>query len=357
MRGLDKVRVAVSWVSLAFALPPVTAWATAPSLAEAENAPRAAAFPAPQSAPLSGAPEIPVQQATPTPAADEPARAVSLGVDVADRMTLPVHVGGSGPYPFIIDTGSHRTILSTELARQLALTSRGPVSIVAMSGRATVDTVQVPHLSFGTEEVYGVDALTLERANLGSVGLIGLDGLQDKKVTLDFRARELRVTDSAGPERSREVGDLIVVRARSRLGQLILVDSRVEGQRVSVILDTGAQVSVGNMALFAKMKASRLVIPPSPVELTSVTGETIVAQYSVVKRITVGSVTLSNVPMVFVDAAPFIELGLGKRPAMLLGMEMLRMFDRIAIDFGRREVNFVIPRSEGALGRGRLASR
>jgi hypothetical protein len=30
---------------------------------------------------------------------------------------------------------------------------------------------------------------------------------------------------------------------------------------------------------------------------------------------------------------------------MLLGMAMLQMFDRIAIDFGRREVNFVMPRS------------
>lgn len=338
MRGLGEMRVMASRIALA-----LMAGIGMPAMAQAQT-------------PLAVVPTMQGGAAIPT--VDDPLRSVSLGVDRADRMTLPVRIGGSGPYPFIIDTGSHRTILSTELARQLALVSGSPVSIIAMSGRATVDTVQVPHLSFGSEEVRGVDALTLGRENLGSVGLIGLDGLQDKKVTMDFRARELRVTDSAGPERSsRQLGDVIVVRARSKLGQLILVDSKVEGQRVSVILDTGAQVSVGNLALFAKMKESRLVMPPQPVELTSVTGGTIVAQYSVVKRITVGSVTLTNVPMVFVDAAPFIELGFSRRPAMLLGMEMLRMFDRIAIDFGRREVNFVIPRSDRALKDRMVASR
>lgn len=279
--------------------------------------------------------------------AESAARSIDLGLDIGDRMTLPVHIAGQGPYPFIIDTGSQRSIVSTELARQLSLTPAGKVAIVSMSGRATVDSVQVPHLRYGTEEVARFDALSIARANLGGVGIIGLDGLRDKKVTIDFRARALDVTDSAGPEKRRthEDGDVIVVRARSRLGQLILVDSRVDGQRVNVILDTGAEMSIGNLALFSKMKARRLVIPPRPITLTSVTGEAVTAQFSIVKRISIGTVTLQNVPMVFVDAPPFAELGYTERPAMLLGMEMLQMFNRIAIDFGRREVNFITPRS------------
>ena len=297
---------------------------------------------------LAGLPAAHAQEPPAAAPMAEPApRAIDLGVDMGDRMTLPVHIAGQGPYPFIIDTGSQRTIVSTELARQLALASAGKVSIVSMSGRATVESVEVPHLRYGSEEVGRFDALSISRANLGSAGIIGLDGLKDKKVTLDFRARSLDVADSAGPEKrtSHDDGEVIVVRARSRLGQLILVDSRVDGQRVNVVLDTGAQMSIGNMALFGKMKARRLVIPPRPIALTSVTGETVMAQFTIVKRITIGSVVLQNVPMVFVDAAPFAELGYTDRPAMLLGMEMLQMFNRIAIDFGRREVNFIMPRS------------
>lgn len=277
----------------------------------------------------------------------DPLTAIDLGVDYADRMTLPVHIAGAGPYPFIIDTGSQRTILSTELAQKLALASSGQVRIVSMSGPAMIESVQVPHLRFGSEELAQFNALMISRANLGGVGLIGLDGLHDKRVTMDFKVREMRVSESKGAGRVRTSDDeeSVVVRARSRLGQLILVDSHVDGTRVQVILDTGAQISIGNMALFRKLKADRLLIPPRPEELTSVTGESIMAQYTVVRRINVGGVELKNVPMVFVDAAPFAELRLSKRPAMLLGMAMLQMFDRIAIDFGRREVNFVMPRS------------
>ena len=39
----------------------------------------------------------------------------------------------------------------------------------------------------------------------------------------------------------------------------------------------------------------------------------------------------------------FAELDLADRPSMLLGMKMLRMFDRVAIDFGGRHVDFRLP--------------
>jgi predicted aspartyl protease len=136
---------------------------------------------------------------------------------------------------------------------------------------------------------------------------------------------------------------VIVVQARSKLGQLILVGAKIDGRRVNVILDTGAELSIGNMALFRQLKQERLVIAPHPTTITSVTGMSIAAQYTVVRRITIDTIELENVPMVFLDAAPFAELGLADRPAMLLGMTMLRMFDRVAIDFGNRHVGFALP--------------
>ena len=43
---------------------------------------------------------------------------------------------------------------------------------------------------------------------------------------------------------------------------------------------------------------------------------------------------------VFADSPPFERLGLAERPAMLLGMANLRLFDRVLIDFPRRRVFF-----------------
>ena len=44
---------------------------------------------------------------------------VAIGPD--PRLTIPVMINGSGPYPFVLDTGSDRTVISSELAAILKL--------------------------------------------------------------------------------------------------------------------------------------------------------------------------------------------------------------------------------------------
>lgn len=287
---------------------------------------------------------------------DEPDQSLLLlGKDRSDRMTMPVQIGAGGPYDFLIDTGSQRTIIATEIAQRLALPALPPVQIVSMAGRVTVSSVRLGDLRFGDHAIENLDALSIAHGDLGGAGLIGLDSLKDKRLTLDFRNRRMDV--GASRRRSERVdADTIIVEARSKFGQLILVDSKVDGRKVNVILDTGAEMSVGNMALFNKLKVKKLVVPPQPTMLTSVTGIAVPAQFTVVRKLTIGSVTLNNVPMVFLDAAPFEELGLADKPAMLLGMRMLRLFDQVAIDFGNRHVDFLIKNSAASPGGSRFAS-
>ena len=47
--------------------------------------------------------------------------------------------------------------------------------------------------------------------------------------------------------------------------------------------------------------------------------------------------------MAFANAAPFEHFNLVKRPAMLLGMDALKMFKRVRIDFPNREVRLALP--------------
>ncbi len=265
----------------------------------------------------------------------------------ADRMTLPVQIGGVGPYPFIIDTGSQRSIVARELAEHLALPALPPVAIVSMGGREEVLSVQLSHIRFGAFEMRDLPAISVSRANLGGVGLLGLDGLKDKRLTLDFKARKLEISRSTPAARLTGDRDVIVVEARSKFGQLILIGSKIDGHRVNVILDTGSEVSVGNMALYRQLKQQRLVIPPQAATITSVTGQVLPVIFTVVRKINIETVTLENVPMVFLDAAPFAALDIADRPSMLLGMRMLRLFNRIAIDFGRRHVDFDTSGFEG----------
>jgi hypothetical protein len=57
-----------------------------------------------------------------------------------------------------------------------------------------------------------------------------------------------------------------------------------------------------------------------------------------------GRVQLRNIPVLFADAPPFRVLGLSDKPALILGMEELRLFRRVAIDFKRRQILFDLPR-------------
>jgi hypothetical protein len=45
----------------------------------------------------------------------------------------------------------------------------------------------------------------------------------------------------------------------------------------------------------------------------------------------------------FADAHPFKRFGLLDRPAMLLGMDTLRVFHRVSVDFAQRKVRFLLP--------------
>ena len=291
---------------------------------------------------------------------DTPLDFLRIGIDTADRMTLPVQLGtaAGASYPFIIDTGSHRSIVATELAQRLSLRNLPPVEIVSMAGRETVAAVHLDEMRFGSQVISDLPVLSIAHDALGSAGLIGLDGLQNKRVTLDFKKRQLAIGRTAPAGLVSYDRNTIVIQAKSKYGQLILVNSRIDGKRVNIILDTGAEISVGNMALFRNLKQQKLVEPPRKVQITSVTGTSIEAQYTIVRKIVIDSVTLNNVPMVFLDAAPFAELDLAEKPSMLLGMRMLRMFDRVAIDFGNRHVDFSLPQgSDNNLRERALASR
>ena len=60
----------------------------------------------------------------------------------------------------------------------------------------------------------------------------------------------------------------------------------------------------------------------------------------------IGGLRLQNLSIAFADAPPFRRLGLDERPAMLLGMNELRAFRRVAIDFATRKVLFDLPDDE-----------
>ncbi len=156
---------------------------------------------------------------------------------------------------------------------------------------------------------------------------------------MDFRAK--RMTIQASPARS-EAGE-IVVSARSRYGQLILVDSTFEGADLYVVIDTGGEMSIANSHLGALVARRRREALAASGQVISVTGAEANADFDVLSRVTLGGVVMSNVQVAYADVHAFQQFGLQQKPAMLLGMDLLRHFDRVAVDFRARHVRFLLP--------------
>ena len=80
-------------------------------------------------------------------------------------------------------------------------------------------------------------------------------------------------------------------------------------------------------------------------QLISATGQTSPAQLAPLPRLRLGGMALDNIRAAFAPLHIFSLWGLNDRPAMLVGIDILRHFEEVSLDFGRREVTFIRSRS------------
>jgi predicted aspartyl protease len=278
-------------------------------------------------------------------------------IDNSDRMTVQVQVNGSEAVPFIVDTGSERTVIANDLARKLALESGPKLTLATISGQSQVNSFFIDTLTTSAVNLAGVEAPGLERANLGAYGLLGIDSLEDSRVLLDFKQQKMDVLPSPkGRGKTKLENGMIIVSAKKRAGRMIISTANIDGMKIEIILDTGAQSSMANNALKAKLRPRQLRIAYIPVTMRSVTGALLPGEYSQIKQIEVGGLTITDLPMTFADNYAFKALGLGDKPAILLGMDALKLFDRVMIDFGNRRVGFDLPKGVERQSPARMAS-
>lgn len=271
--------------------------------------------------------------AAPVPGAPE---ALALGSDMADRMTVDVRVNGQGPLNFLLDTGAERSAISVELATQLGLPMGPDMVVHGVAGAMTTGSAIVKELGVGARQLTNVALPLLGRSNLGAAGVLGIDAVQNQRVVLDFRRDKIFVETTP----SRTDYDDVVVHARSRFGQLVLVDSYFAHRPVLVVIDTGAETTIGNLALKRLVTLEQQAAHEDQADIFSVTGQSAKGDWAIVPAVQVGGFGLRRLPVVFSDLHSFSQWKLGDDPALLLGMDVLRMFDAVEIDFRQRQVRF-----------------
>jgi hypothetical protein len=110
-------------------------------------------------------------------------------------------VNGAGPFNFLLDTGSTRTVIDPELARQLQAPAIGNVALTTVLHIREDKLVQLEDVRLGKASVPGstavVDKLLRQKMLAPGIrGILGEDFLSNFDLLIDYKARTLRLGDA-----------------------------------------------------------------------------------------------------------------------------------------------------------------
>lgn len=309
-------------------------------------------------APGAGAQEPKIGKPRPAPAVPAPVtplppaqidNSLSIGGETLaarkreSRMTVPVFLNGQGPYQFVVDSGADSSVVGLGIARALQLPVGTTARLNSMTSRNVVDRVKVAAMTVGPTTTTDLILPALNEQDLGAQGLIGIDALVQQRLMMDFEKRVIKVENGRTPA-TFEPGAIIVA-AKRRRGQLILTHVRAGHVALDAVIDTGSEVTIGNSALrVALLRRGAPIV--GTMQITGVTGATVVAELVMLDELRVGPILIQKVPVAFADLPPFDLFGLTGKPALLIGTDLLENFRRVSLDFRARKVRFQLKRCE-----------
>jgi len=286
-------------------------------------------------------PEAPVAPDAAAPVEDGPQFALPTTYDRAGRIVVTAYIGDRGPFRFLLDTGANRSVLSERLARELALVPSREYLVHGITGSAVVPVVKVDELRAGELRFPHQYLAILPDAVFGNTdGILGIDVLQKARIDVDFLNDSVAIR---GPGRYMAAGYLIV-RARLRRGGLLVIPGKVGKIPVSVIVDTGAERTLGNEKLREALAGREAVLQGSVTRVVGATAQVAEGYSFAVPTVDLGGgVFVDRLTVTFGDFHVFKVWSLVERPAMLIGMDALGTLPAFGIDYPRRRVLLKVP--------------
>ncbi len=175
---------------------------------------------------------------------------VKIKLDDVSMIIVPVRINGSGPYDFLLDTGSSKTLVDQKLANELALPRETEKPLVGMLGSAKMSVVHIDSLSVGGATICGGQIFSSDHPATvtGKVrGVLGEDFLRNFDVLIDYRHQSIRFDSPLGSMAEAAVGEHLPLQLNGELhGQStynpLLVSGHIpdlEDTAVMLLLDSG----------------------------------------------------------------------------------------------------------------------
>lgn len=246
--------------------------------------------------------------------------------DTAGRWLVPAYVNGHGPYRFMVDTGASHCALATEVATRLKLppAPAASVSIHSTTGRSTASAVEAQALEVGSLRLERLSMPLTGEPNL--LGVLGANALIDKRLLVDRRAGRLVIDSSASD-------DAASIPVEQRFGGLLLTNGTLGSLACKFIIDTGAQRSIGNLALARRLNAATSAADPLIVKTPDAT---IVATRALPPMpIKIGADAVIELALACAQLPVFALWELAEEPAVLLGVDYFSQLSSFAVDYRR----------------------
>lgn len=274
--------------------------------------------------------------------APEPRYVAPTSRDRIGRVWVPVYLNGKGPFRMVLDSGATRSAVVASVAQRLGLDTgkSPPVRLRGVTGTSVVPTIKVDTLIVGDLQLSPTQLPIVADAFGGADGLLGLEGMADKRIYIDFHKDFINVSRSKGKPAEEGFTTLPLLR---RGAQAMMVNATIGGVKVLAMLDTGAQASVGNMALYKALERRFKTGEASKDEIWGATGDMQPGEGRLVSPIRLGAIEIRSAHITFGDLSIFSHWQMTSEPALLVGIDILGLVDTLVIDYKRRELMIKVP--------------
>jgi hypothetical protein len=183
-----------------------------------------------------------------------PGNVASVPLHVVNRYLLivAVSVNHSGPYNFLLDTGTGTTAIDPSLAAELHLNTQGAAAVAGVGFQGSAASAQLDLIEAGSHAVVNQKVLVFGLQNFQSIdlhirGILGEDFLEHFDMLMD-NGHNLLCLDDSGAMRASVKGPHIPL-AQAAGGAVVsnslLVEARItDGKRpVRLWLDSGSNVA------------------------------------------------------------------------------------------------------------------
>jgi hypothetical protein len=289
-------------------------------------------------------PQAPATLAEPAPEeltqitieAPEPRYAAPTLRDRIGRIWAPVIINGRGPYRLVLDTGATHSAVIPQVVTSLGIpvAQLASIRVTGVTGSAIVPSVSINRMDVGDLSVAATMLPVVPDVFGGAQGVLGTEGLSDKRILIDFGRDRVSIMRSRGKLDDRGFATIPLRQLREHL---LALDIRVGTVKAKAILDTGAQVSIGNNALRTAL-AKRGVKDVTKEEIEGVTLDVAHGDMMAAPPIAAGPLQFQGVSITYGDMYIFDRWQLMKEPVLVLGMDVLGTVDVLVIDYRLKQL-------------------